>query len=409
MTDLSFRIEPEVIIGADVLTRAGTTCKAYGTRALIITEHGLVKRGLVERLAALLADVGIETILFDTVDDHSTVDLATSAANLARGARASVIIGFGGLTTQMIARLTAITTHSSLELFELLDGKDPNNASMDAVVHTHTQDDFLPYIAILTEADTFMFSRAFIAVDSRDRSVKLIKAPKGLCVALLLDSLLMADATTHPVSMFDSLCVALEAYCSKSANFLSDILLEQAISYYARLLPASASETSSAATDEDEDDDEEDEEASGTDSSSAQDAALLTALGVALSAPGIATALSYAIHARFPVEKARCSAILLPRIAEKLVSVRPEKVAKVAALFGETIEGLSVAEAANMTITVISQRLTEWSAPTALRELNLSLDRLISVAETARNLEFIAYSPWTITSEEVFELLKQSF
>jgi alcohol dehydrogenase len=247
-----------------------------------------------------------------------------------------------------------------------------------------------------------MFSRAFIAVDSRDRSVKLIKAPKGLCVALLLDGSLTSDTATHPVSTFDSLCVALEAYCSKSANFLSDTLLEQAISYYARLLPAVASETSSADTNGDDD-------GSGTDSNSANDAALLTALGVALSAPGIATALAYAIHARFPVEKARCSVVLLPRIVEKLVSVRPEKVAKVAALFGENTEGLSVAEAANTAITVISQRLAEWSAPTTLREMNLSLDRLISVAETARNLEFIAYSPWTITSEEVFELLKQTF
>jgi hypothetical protein len=226
-------------------------------------------------------------------------------------------------------------------------------------------------------------------------------------------------------------------------------LLEQAISHYARLLPATASESSSAdandntdgsadannntdagadnAVDEDE---RSGNEASGfagsqagdetggdaggktggkTDSNIANDAALLTALGVALSAPGIATALAYAIHARFPVEKERCSVILLPRVVEKLVSVRPEKVAKVAAMFGENTEGLSVAEAANTAFTTISQRLTEKSAPATFRELNLVLDRLIPIAETARNLEFITYSPWTITSEEVFELLKQTF
>jgi alcohol dehydrogenase len=141
----------------------------------------------------------------------------------------------------------------------------------------------------------------------------------------------------------------------------------------------------------------------------ANNSLFLMSLGVALSAPGIGAALAYAIHARFPVDKAQCSTILLPLVIERLISVRPEKIAKVAALLGEPTEGLSVADSAHALLSAMKTRIAERTESTKLKDCKLVLDRLVPVAESARNLEFIAYSPWTITSESVFELLKAVF
>jgi len=51
----------------------------------------------------------------------------------------------------------------------------------------------------------------------------------------------------------------------------------------------------------------------------------------------------------------------------------------------------------------------QLQVPARLKNFNLSLDRLVPAAEAARNLEFVASSPWTVTSEDAYDLLKQAF
>jgi alcohol dehydrogenase len=379
--DISFRLDPEVLIGPDTINRAGAYCARWGGRVLIATEQVLYEKQSIERLTGILEDSGIEVIVFDEIPAQATADVAETAATLARGARCSSIIGFGGLKTQAIGRLAAILSCPHIQTFDLLDGRKPEGT-------------FIPYIAIPTTGrDPFLFSDSFIAVDPRDRSVKLVKSPEKLCAAALIDGTLSESlsGTFAATTAFDGFCVAVEAYCSARSSFLSDALLEQAISLYSRMM------------------------ASYTDNQSfdlignATNAGFLMALGSSVSAPGIGAALSYAINGRFPVAKSWCSTVLLPYVLERLVTARPEKLAKVAALMGEPVEGASVADSANMAVDTIRRRMGALKVPARLKEFNLSLDRLVAVAEAARNLEFVSFSPWTVSSEDAFDILKQAY
>ena len=378
--DISFKLDPEIIIGPDTVSRAGTICGAYGSRALIVTDPALNENQSVERLRGILEDSRIEAIVFDEIPDQPTAGAAKNAAGLCRGARCSLVIGFGGLNIQTIARTTAIMSASGTPVFDLLDGRQAGT-------------DFLPYIAIPTAGgDPFMFSGYFIAVDPRDRSVKQIQAPAGLCAAAIIDSgLSTISAESLVTSAFGGFCVAVEAYCSGRANLLSDTLLERAIVIYARIIKTGADNADFDAA------------------VASTNAGYLSALGAAISAPGIGAALTYALNGRFPVSKPQCSATLLPGIMERLVAARPEKMAKVAALMGETTEGASVSDSANLAVESVRRRITELNIPSRLQDFNLSLDRLASVAETARGLEFVAFSPWTVSAEDAFEILKQAF
>ncbi|MDR0878051.1 MAG: iron-containing alcohol dehydrogenase [Treponema sp.] len=378
--DISFKLNPEVLIGADTVNRVGAVCGRYGSRVLVATEQVLYEKQSIERLAGVLDDAGIEAIIFDEIPAQATADVAETVADLARGARCSAIIGFGGLKTQAIGRLAAIMAPEKTEVFGLLDGQKTES--------------FLPYVAIPTTGrDPFMFSDYFIAVDPRDRSVKLVKSPDKLCAAAIIDGNLsesLSDSFSSTTA-FDGFCGAVEAYCSSRASFLSDALLEQAIALYAQMI---RSYTDNQAFDL---------------MGSATNAGFLMALGSAVSAPGIGTALSYSINSRFPVAKSWCSTVLLPYVLEKLVTARPEKMAKVAALMEEPVEGASVSESANMAVDTIRRRMGNLKVPARLKEFNLSLDRMVPVAEAARNLEFIAFSPWTVSSEDAFDILKQAF
>jgi len=378
--DISFKLDPATIIGPDTINRIGSLCSRHGNRVMIATEQVLYENRSIERLIGILEEIGIEAIIFDEIPAQATADVADSAAGLARGIRCNAIIGFGGLKTQAISRMAAIIAPTRIPVFDLLDSHQ-------------SKAEFLPYIAIPTAGrDPFLFTNYFIAVDPRDRSVKQIKSPDGLCSAAIIDSnfsetLSGAFAAT---TAFDGFCVAAEAYCSTRSNFLSDAILEQAISIYSQMMVSSENKAFDIAA-------------------NASNAGFLVALGSAASAPGIGTALAYAINGRFPVAKSWSSTVLLPYILEKLVTARPEKIARIGSLMGEPTEGISVSESANMAIDTIRRRMGLLKVPARLKEFNLSLDRLIPVAESARNLEFVAFSPWTVSSEDAFDILKQAY
>ncbi|QQO10228.1 iron-containing alcohol dehydrogenase [Breznakiella homolactica] len=381
MADISFRLDPEIIIGTDTVNRAGAIAASQGGRALVVTEQVLYEKRSIERLVSVLENSGVEAIVFDEIPSQATADVAEAAAELARGARCTVIIGFGGLKTQSIARLAAMITDSRAQLFDLLDGKNPAS-------------NFLPYIAVPTTGrDPFLFSNSFIAVDPRDRSVKLIKAPQGLCVAAIIDGGLSESLSGKFASTtaFDGFCAAVEGYCSTKAHFLSDALLEHAITLYSKIMNSYVENQVFDLV------------------GGSTNAGLLMAMGCAISAPGIGTALAYALNSRFPVAKSWCSTVVLPYVLERFVTARPEKMAKAAALMGEPVEGASVTDAANMAVDSIRRRMGLLKVPARLKEFDLSLDKLVPVAESARNLEFVAYSPRTISTEDAYDILKQAY
>ncbi|MHC6201980.1 iron-containing alcohol dehydrogenase [Breznakiellaceae bacterium SP9] len=381
MVDISFKLDPEILIGKDTINRAGSLCSPLGSRILIVTEQVLYENKGIQRLVGILEDSGLEAIIFDEIPAQATADVAESVADLARGARVSSIIGFGGLKTQTIARIAAIVSKSDLSIFDLLDGKNPTP-------------NYIPYIAIPTTGrDPFMFSDFFVTVDHRDRLVKQVKSPKGLYAVAIIDGALSESlpGKFSSTTAFDGFCVSVEAYCSNKAGFFSDALLEQAISLYGQMINNYTESHNFDLV------------------GSAVNAGFLMSLGSSVSSPGIGTALAYAINGRFPVAKSWCSTVLLPYIMEKLIAARPEKMAKVAALMGEAVEGVSVANAAALAVETIRRRMGTLQVPARLKEFDLSLDRLIPVAEAARNLEFVTQSPWTVTTEEAFDILKQAF
>ncbi|MDR0374937.1 MAG: iron-containing alcohol dehydrogenase [Treponema sp.] len=383
MIDIVLKIDPEIVMGMDIINRVGTICKTYGNQFLLISEKRLNDDKSIERLKAILQDSGVQTILFDEIKAPVMADIAENIAHLARAAHCSGIIGFGSPSVQAIARLSAIIAADMSDVFEFLDGKIPTTG--------------LPYIAIPSvKEDPFLTAESFIVEDPRDREIRLIHTPRGLCKAVVIDGafsgIMSVDGGYTPVyaAAFDGFCMAVEAYCSKKANILSDAVLEKAIALFAQIISSSVN--------------------GGVNMKELDvQAALLVNIGSAVSAPGVGSTLARAIADRFPVEKSLCSAALLPAILDKLVSCRAEKIAAVALLMGEKTEGLPDAEAALLPAASIRSSLEKLAISPRLRDLGLQLDRLIPITESARNLDIVAFSPWTVTTEEILNIIKQSF
>jgi len=372
--DISFKFDPEILIGADTLSMAGTVAGRHGNRIMIAADHGLDTQ-TTGRLKEILQDSGIEAIVFDGIEEETPVDTAENIVELSSAAHCDAIIGFGGRKTQIIARMAAIMAPMKIKAFELLDGRAPEK--------------YLPLIAIPTEGlDAFSLTEFFIAADPRNRLIKSIQSPGSLYAAVIIDSGLLKFLSGASASVFllDGYLSAIEAYCSTRANFLSDALLERGLNFYTRLFKSGAE---------------------GMSADIYAQASFLTALGSSVSSPGAGAALSYAVNARSTASKQQCSAVLLPVIAEKLISARPEKMSRVASFLGSAGKATSVADAANSALDGIRRCMTALKAPTDLKEFNIPLDKVTTAVSTARNLEFVANSPWTVTEESVFDIIKR--
>jgi alcohol dehydrogenase len=370
---ITFKLDPETIIGADALSLAGTICSRYGKRIMIAADHSL-DASSVKRLKDILEDSGVEAVVFDGVEEQSSADMADNVTELCRAAHCTAVIGFGGPDTQAIARMTAVMAPMGLSVFQLLEGRNARNK-------------FLPLISIPTAGtDAFMFTDYFIIADPRDRMVKSVSSPDKLHAAVILDSSLspQLSGANWPVSVFNGFCIALEAYCSTKANFLSDTLLEKALALFAKMMRTSPDKT---------------------DVDTVIQAGFLASMGASLSSPGLSAALAQAFNARFKAAKHQCAAVLLPFIMEKLAASRPEKTARVASLLSNT-KFPTVAEAANSAAGSVRARMEAFKIKPDLKDFSISLDRMVASAEAARNLEFVSYSPWTVTEEDLFEILK---
>jgi len=369
--DISFKFNPEVLIGAETISMAGTIAGRYGTRIMIAADHKLDSQ-IVNRLKEILKDSGLEAIVFDGIEDDSTAEMADNIVSLLSAAHCDAIIGFGGAKTQTFSRMAAIMAPMKITSLELLDGRD-------------CQGKFLPLLAIPTEGtDVFTAAEFFLIADPRNKLIKSISSPNHLYASIIIDSNLITVLSDNASSafIFEGIFSAVEAYCSAKANFLSDTLLEKAVSSFAKLIKKSANAETFA------------------------QACMLSSIGASVSSPGVGSALSAAINARCNIPKQQCSAALFPVIAERLVSARPEKMARVATMLGAA-KTASPTDAANSAVDTICKSMSALNVPVDLKEYNVSLDRVTAAAEAARKLDLTASSPWTVSEEEVFKILKQ--
>jgi len=376
--DISFKIDPEVLIGAETLSMAGTIACRHGSRIMIAADHSL-DSSVVNRLKEILIDAGLDAIIFDGIEESSSVEMSDNIVDLTMASHCDAIIAFGGEKAQIIARMAAIMAPMRISSFDLLEGRVFQNKIM-------------PLISIPTEGmSAFSMTEYFIAADPRQRLVKSIPSPHGLYSAVIVDWNLfnfLSDASA-PSRTIENFFFAVEAYCSIRSNFLSDTLLEKAIGIYAKLLRGSGGAAGS-----------------GINPELFAQASFLTALGSSISSPGIGAALSMAINARAPVAKHLCSAALFPCLAQRLVSARPEKMSRVATLLGAP-KAASVAESAASAVNAINQTMTSLNVSANLKDHGITLDRLTAASEAARSLDLTANSPWTVSEEEMFKILKE--
>jgi len=220
MSDFVFETTPRVICEFDGALQLGTLCKEFGAkRAVLLSDPGLQKVGLIDAPYAALKEAGIETLLWTDVQADPPEESILAAVKGARDFKADIVIGLGGGSSLDTAKLVA-----------LLCGKDQKLDEIYGIgLATGPR---LPLIQVPTTAGT----------GSEVTPISIVTTPthekKGVVSSLLYPDVALLDAKLTmglpaPITGMtgiDAMVHAIEAYTTKhKKNALSDGLAIRAM------------------------------------------------------------------------------------------------------------------------------------------------------------------------------------
>lgn len=382
MADLIFKISPDIILGSYTLTRLGQYAKNLGSKFMIIMDPILKDFNLAEKITQPLTDRKIDFFIYDNFNDGATTKDIENAVILAKQSHIHGIIAAGGEKAINAGCAVAALYNENRSIYDYIDTPG-------------TTADSIPLICIPgTCRAPYAFTNSIPVTDSRSRQVRQLKIKDNACSLMLWDpnlSLTLTENQNTSLSL-ETLCLACEAYCSQKASFFSDMFCEKSF----ELLSYGMDEKKSL------------------DITTPQEILLaqggcMASLSVSTSSPGIASLLALAINARYKINRSLAATILFPYVIEEVAKFKADKIEKIARLYGTADEKLSRDEAVQSFTENIRQKIAKANLPVRLKELNLTMEQLATCAEDAGQLDIMTMLPRSMTTDELFELMKQAY
>lgn len=225
--NFNYFLPVNLIFGRGKIELLGSTTKELGKKAVIVTGTGSTKRsGLLDKSVQLLKDVGIESVVYDKVTQNPLTTTAVEGANFVKENGCDVVVGIGGGSIMDCAKLIA---------FLAVNDGDIN----DYIFNVKTSENALPIVLVPTTCGTGSEGNSFGVMTNPDTNdKKSLRCNAIIPKASIIDSTLME---TMPKSVlaavgFDALCHNMEAYLSKLAQPMVEIMTVYAMKNIAESL-----------------------------------------------------------------------------------------------------------------------------------------------------------------------------
>lgn len=222
-----FSMPTRIFFGAECIRKNGSAMKAFGKRAMIVTgKHSARACGALDDVQAVLAENGIESVLFDKVENNPSVETVDEAAQLARAEKTEFIIGIGGGSpidaAKAIAVLAANEDRKALDLF---------------------RNDFQkvqPIVAVPTTAGTGSEATPYSVLLRKDMETKVsFGTPQTFPTMAFLDTKYTMSLSENITinTAIDAFTHSLEGYLAKRSTVMSDALALSGIEAFGKCLP----------------------------------------------------------------------------------------------------------------------------------------------------------------------------
>ncbi len=340
----------KLVFGLGAVASVGSEAKALGgTKALVVTDPGVVKAGLLGPVEESLKAAGLGVAVFGQVEPEPAARLVDAGAAAFRAAGCDLVVGVGGGSSLDVAKGVAIMATNT--------GSVLDYCGMDLVPRRGA-----PKILVPTTSGTGSeITRVFVITDEAAQTKKVVYSFHCLAEVGVVDpglTMSMPPSITADTGM-DALVHAVETFVSVNATPFSDILAERAIGWIGRYLPLAWAK------------------GSNTEARYFMSLAATTA-GLAFASGGLGAVhgLSYVLGTEFHMSHGRSNAIMLPHVMKFNAPACPERYARVAELLGADVAGLPAGQAAALAAPAVERMLETMGIPYRLGDYDISLEDL---------------------------------
>lgn len=383
MADFIFKISPNIVLGSYTVNRLGQYALEWGQNFMVLMDPVLKESGTSDKVLSSLNEKGVQYFVFDEIPNASDTETLATALDLAKNARVHGIIAVGGGRVLSLGKAVCALFYEEGSVYDMIDDQRVPGKKM------------LPLICVpTTNRDSFLFTDRTMITDSRSSKVKIIKTQNGLCRLVLWDPNLQIALSEKQVEIMsvEALAFAIEGYLSQKSTFFSDMIIEKAVQLLGYALDG----------------------APNLSITTPQEVLLaqggcMASLGAASSSFGATNILSIAINSRYKISRSLSAMILLPYIIEDAATFRADKLAVIAKLLRACDSDASDAEASASLAEYVRQKIAKVNIPARLKDLSLSIEQLALAAEDAGELELMNSLQRSMTTDDLFEIIKKAY
>ena len=336
---------PESLIGLGAVDDIGSIVKGLkANKVLIVTDVGLVKTGLIDKVKRPLENEGIKYSVFDGCLPDAPFSIIERCAQMAKEGGYDLMIALGGGSVIDTVKAASILATGDGDIYSYLGQYKVNHSGLLTIM--------IPTTAGTAAEWTWA---AVITDDSKGLKRSIYSHylhPK----AVIIDPLLTVGLSPHITADtgMDALIHGIEAYTTCKSNLVSDMFAEQTIKLVSGNLRAAHGKGSKNIE-------------------ARYSMAVAAALGFCFifSGLGLAHAMAYPLQLKSKVSHGISCSILLPFIMEYNLPVDLHKYARIAELMGEKVEGLSLRDKAIKSTDAVRKLAIDVEMPQRMRDVGV--------------------------------------
>lgn len=379
----TFFIPSVNVMGLGCLDEAMTAIRNYGFRkALIVTDTGLAKAGVASKVAELLAQQDIDSVIFDGAKPNPSIANVERGLGLLKESQCDFVVSLGGGSPHDCAKGIALCATNGGQISDY-EGVDRSSKPQ------------LPLIAINTTAGTASEMTRFCIITDETRHVKMAIVDRNVTPLMSVNDpalmVAMPKGLTAATGM-DALTHAIEAYVSTAANPITDACALKAVTLISNNLRQAVRD--------------------GNDLTARENMAyaqFLAGMAFNNASLGFVHAMAHQLGGFYDLPHGVCNAVLLPHVQSFNSSVCAARLTDVAHAMGADTRELNPEEGARVAIAAIRSLALDIDIPAGLRELGVRLNDVPVLAANALKDACGLTNPRAGDQRQIEEIFRSAF
>jgi alcohol dehydrogenase len=385
MNNFLYSAVSDVLVGPGTSGQLGDLTAAMGIkRALIVTDPGIIKFGLLDVAVASLRANNIELSIYSDVIADPPESVVMDAVISAQSFGCDGVIGFGGGSSMDVAKLLAVLIKGEQQLADIY-GVDQISGGR------------LPLIQLPTTAGTGSEATMVSIITTGETTKAGVVSRTLLADKIILDAKLTIGLppTVTAATGIDAMVHAIEAYTSKRLkNPLSDMLAREALRLMAGNITTAVKQG---------------------DNLEARSAMLLGAMlaGQAFANAPVAAvhALAYPLGGNYHIPHGLSNSLVLPHVLRFNASAASELYAELAPII---LPGLNLPTDSREVSELLAEHFLSLAADlglqTRLSEMNIAESDLPKLAEEAMlQQRLLINNPRELSFDDALSIYQQAF